>query len=64
VTSSLLKLAVDREKRDDLRRVAKEYLLRLDVKPPVRFDVVSVYIFKEKPVEIELFRGAFSLSGR
>ena len=55
--------AVDREKRDDLRRVAKEYLLRLEKKPPIRFDVVSVYMLPGKPVEIELFRGAFSLSG-
>lgn len=55
--------AVDLEKRDDLRRVAKEYLLRLKEKPPVRFDVVSVYMLKGKPVEIELFRGAFSISG-
>lgn len=54
--------AVDREKRDMLRRMARAYLrafpekLRGDV--PVRFDVVSVYLLPSR-VEFDLFRGAF-----
>jgi putative endonuclease len=54
--------AVDREKRDRLRRMARAYLrgfpekLREDV--PVRFDVVSVYLLPTG-VEFDLYRGAF-----
>jgi putative endonuclease len=55
-------LAVDRDKQDVLRRVARAYLggfpkkLRADV--PVRFDVVSVYLLPSG-VECELYREAF-----
>jgi putative endonuclease len=55
-------LAVDREKQDMLRRMARAYLrgfpekLREDV--PVRFDVVSVYLLASG-VEFEVYRGAF-----
>jgi putative endonuclease len=55
-------MAVDREKQDMLRRMARAYLkgfpekLRTDV--PVRFDVVSVYLLPSG-VEFDLFRGAF-----
>jgi putative endonuclease len=54
--------AVDREKQDMLRKMARAYLrgfpekLRADV--PVRFDVVSVYLLPTG-VEFELYRGAF-----
>lgn len=54
--------AVDREKREMLRRMARAYLrgfpekLRADV--PVRFDVVSVYLLPSG-VEFELYRRAF-----
>jgi putative endonuclease len=54
--------AVDRDKRDMLRRMARAYLkgfpekLRVDV--PVRFDVVSVYLLPTG-TEFELYRGAF-----
>jgi putative endonuclease len=54
--------AVDREKQDMLRRMARAYLrgfpekLRADV--PVRFDVVSVYLLPSG-VEFDLYRGAF-----
>jgi putative endonuclease len=54
--------AVDGEKRDMLRRMARAYLrgfpekLRQDV--PVRFDVVSVYLLPSG-VEFDLYRGAF-----
>jgi putative endonuclease len=55
-------LAVDRDKQDMLRRMARAYLggfpkrLRADV--PVRFDVVSVYLLPSG-VECELYREAF-----
>ncbi len=55
-------MAVDREKQDMLRRMARAYLkgfpekLRTDA--PVRFDVVSVYLLPSG-VEFDLFRGAF-----
>ena len=54
--------AVDREKQNMLRRMARAYLrgfpekLRADV--PVRFDVVSVYLLPSG-VEFDLYRGAF-----
>jgi putative endonuclease len=54
--------AVDVEKQDMLRRMARAYLrgfpekLRKDV--PVRFDVVSVYLLPTG-VEFDLYRGAF-----
>ena len=54
--------AVDREKCEMLRRMARAYLrgfperLRGDV--PVRFDVVSVYLLPSG-IEFELYRGAF-----
>jgi putative endonuclease len=55
--------AVDQEKRDDLRRVANEYLRRVPGHPPVRFDIASVYYEPEKPEPaITLFKGAFPLA--
>jgi putative endonuclease len=54
--------AVDRDKQDMLRRMARAYLrgfpekLRADV--PVRFDVVSVYLLPSG-VEFDLYPGAF-----
>ena len=54
--------AVDGEKQDMLRRMARAYMrvfpekLRADV--PVRFDVVSVYL-PPSGVEFDLYRGAF-----
>lgn len=53
-------LAVDRDKRRMLRRLARHYLRRLrqpDV--PTRFDVLAIYFEREKPAEFELFAGAF-----
>jgi putative endonuclease len=55
-------MAVDRDKQDMLRRMARAYLrrfpekLRTDVR--VRFDVVSVYLLRSG-VEFEVYRGAF-----
>jgi putative endonuclease len=54
--------AVDRDKREMLRRMARAYLkgfpeeLRAGV--PVRFDVVSVYLLPSG-AEFDLYRGAF-----
>jgi putative endonuclease len=54
--------AVDREKREMLRRMARAYLRvfpeKLRAEVPVRFDVVSVYLLPTG-VEFELYRGAF-----
>jgi putative endonuclease len=52
--------AVDPEKQRDLSRVAREFLRKVEGKPPVRFDVVSVYA--GGPAEIELFRDAFRMA--
>jgi len=54
--------AVDREKQDMLRRMARAYLRgfpeKLRGEVPVRFDVVSVYLLPDG-VEFDLYRGAF-----
>jgi len=54
--------AVDREKLDMLRRMARAYLRgfpeKLREEVPVRFDVVSVYLLADG-VEFDLYRGAF-----
>jgi putative endonuclease len=54
--------AVDREKLDMLRRMARAYLRgfpeKLREEVPVRFDVVSVYLLPDG-VEFDLYRGAF-----
>jgi putative endonuclease len=52
--------AVDPEKQRDLSQVAREFLRKLKSAPPVRFDVVSVYI-GDGNAEIELFRDAFPM---
>ena len=55
--------AVDQEKRDDLRRVAREYLRRVPGRPAARFDIVSVYYGPETPSpSITLFKNAFTLA--
>jgi putative endonuclease len=51
--------SVDIEKQNDLRKVAKEYLLRAKPDAAHRFDVVSVYFEKHKPADITVFRDAF-----
>ena len=50
--------AVDREKEDDLRLVAREYLRAVPAETTVRGDIVSVYLDAEPP-EINLFKNAF-----
>jgi putative endonuclease len=53
--------AVDAEKQLDLSRVAREFLRKIEGNPPVRFDIVSVYLESGQP-DIELFRDAFALA--
>lgn len=55
-------VAVDPEKRRDLSRVAREFLLKMKATPAFRFDIVSVYFEPEKNTAIELFRDAFPLA--
>jgi len=54
--------AVDRDKQEMLRRMARAYLRgfpeKLRTEVPVRFDVVSVYLLPSG-VEFDLYRGAF-----
>jgi putative endonuclease len=54
-------VAVDRDKRRMLRRMARAYLRQLPQKeaPPVRFDVMSVYLIPGKVREIAHFQDAF-----
>jgi len=54
-------VAVDPEKRRDLSRVAREFLLKMKTTPAFRFDIVSVYFEPEKETAVELFRNAFPL---
>ncbi|HSE49121.1 MAG TPA: YraN family protein [Terriglobales bacterium] len=56
-------VAVDEAKRDDLRRVAREYLKRVPGRPNVRFDLATVYYGPESgSPSITLFKNAFPLS--
>jgi putative endonuclease len=55
--------AVDREKQNELRGMARDYLRRLKQLPATRFDVVSVYFEKDRPsADITLFKNAFAMS--
>lgn len=54
--------AVDRGKRRDLSRVAREFMRRLKGHPPFRFDVISVYLEPAQPPQIELFKNAFPMT--
>jgi putative endonuclease len=54
--------AVDEEKRDDLRRVARQYLRQLPDGTPTRFDIVTVYLDTPNP-EITILKRAFYLAG-
>jgi putative endonuclease len=57
-------VAVDEHKRRVLRRLARRYVRQLPLKemPPVRFDVLSVYMQPGQPVEFEHFEAAFGWS--
>jgi putative endonuclease len=56
--------AVDSEKRRTLRRLARQYVRQLPdaTAPPVRFDVISVYLIANRKPEFEHFEGAFGWS--
>jgi len=56
------KEAVDTQKQQDLSRVAQDFLRKMKGNPPVRFDVVSVYLENGGETAIELFRDAFGMS--
>jgi putative endonuclease len=57
-------IAVDSHKRNTLRRLARAYVRQLSQEnvPPVRFDVLSVYLVPGKKKEFQHFEGAFSWS--
>jgi putative endonuclease len=54
--------AVDGHKRKNLRRLAHRYVRQLPEKaaPPVRFDVISVYLVPGQEREFVHFEGSFS----
>jgi putative endonuclease len=56
-------IAVDEHKRKVLRRLARRYVQQLPQKtaPPVRFDVVSVYLVPGQESEFQHFEGSFGL---
>jgi putative endonuclease len=58
--------AVDAHKRAILRRLARQYVRQLPQPdwPPVRFDIVSVYLIPGQPREIVHFEGAFGMDQR
>lgn len=58
--------AVDSHKRKMLRRLARQYVRQLPMQtpPPVRFDVVSVYLIPGQEKEFVHFEGAFGWSER
>ena len=59
-------VAVDSHKRNTLRRLARQYVRQLpqDAAPPVRFDVLSVYLVPRKKKEFIHFEGSFGWSDR
>lgn len=56
--------AVDAHKRRILRRLARRYARQLpqQTMPPVRFDVISIYLLPKAEPEITHFQAAFSWS--
>jgi putative endonuclease len=59
-------VAVDSQKRNTLRKLARHYVRQLPMKtaPPVRFDILSVYLLPGKEKEFVHFEGAFGWSER
>ena len=59
-------IAVDSSKRNTLRRLARQYVRQLsqETAPPVRFDVISVYLVAGEKKEFVHFEGAFGWSER
>ncbi|MGA3082193.1 MAG: YraN family protein [Terracidiphilus sp.] len=62
--ASPAEIAVDSHKRNTLRRLARQYVRQLPQRtpPPVRFDVLSVYLVPRKKKEFQHFEGAFGWS--
>ena len=58
--------AVDGHKRDVIRRLARQYVRQLSqpLAPPLRFDVISVYLLPGKEAEVIHFEACFGLSER
>jgi putative endonuclease len=58
--------AVDTHKRNVLRKLARQYVRQLPAKasPPVRFDILSVYLIPGEEKEFVHFEGAFGWSDR
>ena len=53
-------MAVDRDKRRTLRRLARHYLRQLPKRDvPTRFDILSIYFEPNQPPAFEHFPGAF-----
>jgi putative endonuclease len=56
-------LAVDRDKRRTLRRLARHYLRQLPNRDvPTRFDILSIYFETGKPADYEFFPNAFTFT--
>jgi putative endonuclease len=57
-------IAVDVEKRRMVRKLARQYLRRLpgEAAPPVRFDILSVYLIANEKPQFEHFANAFGWS--
>ncbi len=64
--ASPAEIAVDSHKRNILRRLARQYVRQLpqESAPPVRFDVLSVYLVHGKEKEFVHFEGSFGWSER
>jgi putative endonuclease len=62
--ASPAEIAVDSHKRNTLRRLARRYVRQLpqETAPPVRFDVLSVYLVPGEKKEFQHFEGSFSWS--
>jgi putative endonuclease len=59
-------VSVDSNKRHTLRKLARAYIRQLPMKanPPVRFDILSVYLIPGKEKEFVHFEAAFGWSER
>jgi putative endonuclease len=64
--ASPAEIAVDSHKRNILRRLARQYVrqLPLETAPPVRFDVLSVYLVAGEQKQFQHFEGSFGWSER
>jgi len=64
--TSPAEIAVDEHKRRILRRLARQYVRQLpqETSPPVRFDVVSVYLVPGEEKQFVHFEGSFGWSER